>query len=229
MENKEEKEMPKNSNPNIIKIILIIILVGALCFACYYVGANDLLNIKKEEVPAKDEKEEDKEDEGEDETPISITQNEVNNLIDNLAKTDRCPSLERFVSSTKMTTNDVSNLTAYLLIERNVYLNNVTSFTLDEFTDQLKKYLGKNYNFDPTSINYYDGSCPQYNYNPETKTFSKQETGCGGSCGPTRYQVGTYTTTNDTISVNVMSDEKNYLLEFKQEDGNYIFSSSQPN
>ena len=66
----------------------------------------------------------------------------------------------------------------------------------------IKKYLGKDYQFNPEKVDYQDASCPQYYYNKDSKTFKRQETVCGWTCGPrTQYEITKATEANGILEI----------------------------
>lgn len=182
-------EENKKSNLVIKIVVLIVLMVG--CFTGGYF-INDILKNDKSNENI-EEQEETKDEQQEEKTPIvtnyEITDTKVANLIDNLLKGSfnygGCHGLEVFVNNNKVTTNDISNLAVYHIIEINEFYQKKDSFTLEEMNNAVKKYFGKDYVFNPNNINYKGQSCPQYNYDNNTKTFNKQQTACGGTCGPT--------------------------------------------
>ena len=159
---------------------------------------------------------------------ISISESEVTNLISKLSNVDNCRKLDDFVSTSKITTNDISNDLAYLLVERNLYSSSPASISLSDFSIGVAKFLGKNYSFNPNNVNYKSSRCPQYYYDSTTQIFNKQQTACGGTCSSLdNYSILNYSTTTDNVLVNVKVNEINYLFTFTLEDGNYVFTSSE--
>lgn len=170
-------------------IILLILMIG--CFTSGYF-INDILKAEtnnekiQDKEETKDEQLEEKESIG---TNYEITDDRFANLIDNLLKGARnyslCESLEIFVNDKKVETKYISNLVAYHIVEINEFYQKKDSFTLDEMNSAIKKYFDKDYMFNPNNIDYNSQSCPQYNYDNNTKIFNKQQAACGGTCGPT--------------------------------------------
>ena len=64
-------------------------------------------------------------------------------------------------------------------------LSGKDKITLDEVSNIIKMYLGKDYKFEPKSS--YEAYCSGiYEYDESSKTFNKKPVsgGCGGTCGP---------------------------------------------
>ena len=64
-------------------------------------------------------------------------------------------------------------------------------FEVVETKKTIFRTKGKDYNIDPASLDYSTSNCMRFVYDTNTKTFNKQETACGWTCGPvsTRYLV----------------------------------------
>jgi len=198
--------MEEKKNKSIWKIILIIVLMIGCFTGGYFI--NDILKTEKNTEKVQNNKEEKQEEKTPVVTNYEITDAKVANLIENLLKGGfsygGCQSLEVFVNNNKVETNDISNLAAYHIAEINEFYEKKDSFTLDEMNNAIKKYFGKDYVFNPNSIDYNGQSCPQYNYDNNTKTFNKQETACGGTCGPTSsYKLEKAVDTDGVLELNI--------------------------
>ena len=268
MEEKKEVQKSKKKRPLVgIVIVIIIVLLMIACFICGFL----LSEVKIVNKAVEDGEKIDKDTKTEEPTQkvYDITDEKVSKLIDHilLGYNSECTQLERFTNDKKVTVNDIPNIAAYHIAAGNEFTidinNKPDSISLDDFNKAIAKYLGKNYKFNPESIDYKDSTCPQYYYDKNTKTFKKQETACGWTCGPrTTYKLtkavetdgvleldvkvifaqltsgkegyySDYQKTNKIGTIEEFGDslfEKgtSYKFTFKNEDGNYIFVSSEP-
>jgi len=264
MEEKEnEKVIENNQNKKSpVAIIIIILLMLVFLFSGYFLSASGIVNFGKEEnsgnptpVPEVTKPEVKSEV-----IHYEITDAKISKLIEKLTSGGlECNAIEYFAKDKKVEAKDISNFRAYHIAESNEFFNSgKQTISLDEFTKVVQSYLGKDYSFNPESIDYKD-SCPQYKYDSNTKTFTKQETACGGTCGPrTLHQIikavdtdgvlelkvkvafvkndGTYyadyARTNkitNTMDENVSYDKADtYKFIFKTEGDNYVFVSAEP-
>ena len=202
----EGGEKKKN---NLGIIILIIILVVGSLVGGYFIGANGLISTNKksnDEVNDKNtNKDKEKEKEKEKEpvvTEYDVTDEKVAKLIPNLVEGGfGCDAIEEFISDGKVISNDIRGVRAFIMVQRNFKKDEVT---LDEYTKEVQKYLGKDYNFNPDTIDYNGFYCPLYKYDSITKKFVKQETACGGECGPhTLYKIVKAVDTDGTLVLDV--------------------------
>ena len=197
MENKnvevldENVKTEKKKSPVGIIILVVVLMIGCLVGG-YFINEAGVFTSSKDKEEKEEKKEEEKEEEKEPVvTNYAATDEKVSKLIDNILymglshdEPGFCNVLEVYANDKKVEAKSISNLMAYHIAEANEFNKKVESFTLDEMNKAIKKYLGKDYNFDPTAIDYKGSSCPQYNYDNSTKTFTKQQTTCGGTCGP---------------------------------------------
>ena len=185
---------PKKKSPVGLIILVIILMVGCLVGG-YFINESGILGSKKDE---KEEKGSDKEKKEEKKEPVvtnyAVTDEKVAKLIDRLLVRgsgvgNNCNVVEFYTNDKKVVANDIPNLMAYHIGEAD-FFNKKDSFSLDDINTAIQSKLGKDYKFDPTKINYKGETCPQYSYDDSTKTYSKQETACGWTCGPsTTYKV----------------------------------------
>ena len=186
MEDKKE-EVKKTNNglgPGFMVILVVLFLIGiGLGFAAAKVIDLDVKEETKE--VEKDKKKEEKKEPVV--TNYAVTDEKVSKLIDNLdvgILDDSCKTLEIYVNNKKVEAKDITIQKAYRIAESAEFFNSgKQSVSLDEFTKVVQKYLGKDYNFNP-SDGMGKGQCMSYVYDASTKTFNKQETACGGTCGP---------------------------------------------
>ena len=219
-ENKEEKvETPKKKSPIGWIILVIILMIGCLVGG-YFINESGILSGKKEPTKKEEKKDTKKEEKEPVVTNYAVTDEKVSNLIDNIVSRGSsygsCKAFEFYVTDKKVVVNDIPNSMAYFIAERSLlggnyqnvsggyYQNEKNSFTLDELTAEIKKYLGKNYKFDPKSVNYKDANCSQYNYDDNSKIYNKQETACGWTCGPsTDYKMVKAVDTDGVLKIDV--------------------------
>lgn len=98
------------------------------------------------------------------------------------------------------------------------------TIALGEIATYAKKYFGKDYSFIPTDPH----ECSEYKYNAATSSYVKHQGGCGGACGEIPYTVDSAYKQGDYLYVYVTNEGYKYLFTFMNEDGNYIFVSSEP-
>ncbi len=170
----------------------LIILVVLLFVACAIMGA--FIFVNKDKLTAKGNTsstvETDKKDTNDSKCKevktYDTTDEKIVKLVDSLTVMvgGNWKQFELFANDKKVVASDVDQLTAYHIAESTFFKNNAQSITLEEFTKEIQKHLGKNYTFKPEEINYKGQSCPQYNYDASAKRFTKQETACGWTTGP---------------------------------------------
>ena len=171
-----------------VGIIVFVIILMLACFAGgYFLNSSGLVTMKAEN--------ETKESNNKAIKCSTIDAYEtidkkVTEEIDRLIAGLDCFTIEEFTNDKKVTANDITNDRAFEIAQWDFYKNNKEDISLDEYTKEVKKHLGKDYNFDPTKVDYNSEKCPQYKYDEATKTFKKQQTACGGTCGPrTTFQI----------------------------------------
>ena len=186
MEKNETKE--KKSNGVLVTVLVILLLVVFTCFG-YAAGGVRVSKTTIEETSKKvEEKNESKSSSKA--TVYETTDEMITNLLNTLFSIPGCGAgIEAFMNNSKVGVKDVTNLQAYHMVQKNHW--NDESISLDDFQKEVKKYLGKDYIFEATSIDYKGETCPIFNYDSASQTFKKQETACGWTCGPvgTRYLV----------------------------------------
>lgn len=189
--------MRRKSNGGLYALIVILLL--AVLGLGGYILYNEFL-VKEETQPAAPAP-------VEDEPEKEVLQIDGSKLIDKLMDNSliyltNCNFLETFTNDSKVEAKDISNMVAYHMAEAE--FKDVTTVTLDEMKSVIAKYLGKDYSFDPTTIDYKGQSCPMFSYDSATQTFTKQEAPCGGTCGPrTSYQLQSTYVLGNTVTVNV--------------------------
>ena len=178
-----EENNKKGKGSIIVIVLLILVILGLVGYICY--DKEILFKHEVKEVESKNVKNINQKEEETVVTNYAVTDEKVYKLIDNLMNGRNCDDLENYANDKKVEVKDINNVKAYLIAEKNDLFNSLKeSITLDEVNKVVAKYLGKDYKFDPTTIDYKGSWCPQYIYDSSTKTFNKQETACGWTCGP---------------------------------------------
>ena len=208
MDNENMVTVPKKKSPIGIIVLMVVLMLGCLVGG-YFLNESGVFNKDKKDTTEKSkgkEKEKDKKD------PIvtnyDVMDQKVAGLISDLMQGGfsygGCTALEKFTNDKKVTAGDLDDLVIYHIIEAKEFLNKKDSFTLDEFKTAMKKYFADDATFEPNSIDYKGKSCPQYNYDMSTKTFNKQQTACGGTCGPvTSYRLDKAVDTDGILKLDV--------------------------
>ena len=187
---------PKKKSPIGIIILVIILMIGCLVGG-YYLNESGILSGDKKDTEEKDDKE-----------PVvtnyEVTDSKVAKLIDNLTRGGfDCQVLTTYANNGKVTVSNISADRAYRIAESEIFDSNKESYSLDDVTAIVQKYLGKDYNFNPADKMGKD-QCYQYYYDAASKTFKKQQTACGGTCGPkTSYKLVKAVDTDGTLVLNV--------------------------
>ena len=237
------EKLEKSNKKSIGVIVALVIIVLILCALLLMTKTNILSTLgitnkqgnSAPEVVDKDDK--DKEKDKEEETtkePEKIVGEQVNTtgneVMKKLAKSNQCDLIKYFVSTTKLTASDIPGSVAFQLVLRNEYTplshnggEMPKSIPVSDIAQKAKKYLGKNYTFVPEEPK----ECYGYIYNASTSSYVYYP-GCGGTCGPETYSVNSENIQGDYLYVSVTNRETNYLFTFVNEDGNYIFVSSEP-
>ena len=186
--NEEFKDVrtPKKKSP-IGLIILIIILMCGCLVGGYFINEKGLIKLGSEKETKEEKKKETKKEEKEPVvTNYAVTDAKVAKLIDNILQYKpgvMCGRITLLAMDKKFGVNDIDNDGAWSIAMTD--LSGKDKITLDEVSNIIKKYLGKDYKFEPKSS--YEAYCSGiYEYDESSKTFNKKpvEGGCGGSCGP---------------------------------------------
>jgi len=232
--------------------------------AFIFVNKDKLLSEENYEKTIKNEKKDTYESKCKEQTIYETTDSKIEDLIDGISVGvgGNWKQFELFANDKKVVASDIDQLTAYHMAEISFLNSNKTTITLDEYTKEIHKYLGKDYDFNPESIDYKGSSCPQYNYNASTKVFTKQETACGWTNGPVGiyHKITKAVETEGVLEIDIRvifgdgeskfyadyartnflkeydessldsyySKASAYKFTFKEEDGNYVFVSSEP-
>lgn len=194
MDNQNMAVEPKKSSPIGVIILVIILMIGCLVGG-YFLNESGILSGDKKDTEEQEEKE-----------PVvtnyEVTDAKVAKLIDNLDRgilDDSCKTIELYANDKKVGVNDITTQKAYRIAETDYYNSGKDSISLDEFTKTVQKYLGKDYNFNPADGMGKD-KCMSYVYSAASKAFNKQETACGGTCGPrTNYKLVKAVDTDGTL------------------------------
>ena len=225
----------KKSTGVIIALVIIVLILGCLLLMTKTniletIGLTNKQSNSAPEVVDKGDKEEETTKE-----PEKIVGEQVNNtaneVLKKLSKVSGCGLLDYFVSTTKLTASDISGSTAFLLVYFNEYFplyenssEMPNSILVSDVAQKATRYLGKNYSFVPENPK----ACNNYKYDATSSSYVKIQSGCGGTCGPETYSVNSAYIQGDYLYVSVTNREANYLFTFMNEDGNYIFVSSEP-
>lgn len=204
--------------------IIITIILMILCFAGgYFLHESGVFKVDKNETVEGENKDADNDDIKV--TEYDVTDAKVAKLVDHLLSLgimeSSCWAIENYAKDVKVEAKDVSNLSIYHIVESAEFYNKKDSFTLDEMNAAIKKYFYGDIKFDPTTIDYKGASCPQYNYDSSTKTFTKQQTACGSTCGPaSTYKMVKAVDTDGTLKVDVKvvfaKDAENFYSDYKR-------------
>ena len=235
MDNENMVAAPKKKSPIGIVILMIILMIGCLVGG-YFINESGILSKDKKDT---EEKGKDKKD------PVVVTNYDVTdekvvNLISNLTSGGfDCQVLKIYANDHKVTVEDISADRAFRIAEKEIFNSGKESYTLDEMSNIVKKYLGKDYKFNPVN-QMGKGDCYSYYYDGSSKEFKKQQTACGGTCGPmTRYKLVSAVDTDGELILKakvifVTYDEKNegYYSDYAmtnrigsyEEDSEYLLS-----
>lgn len=199
MENENYNVEQKKKSPIGIIILMVVLMIGCLVGG-YFLNESGIFNKDK-----KDTEEKDKKDEKE---PVvieyDVTDEKVAKLIDHLtAGGFECQVLTTYANDKKVSVSDIAADRAYRIAESEIFNSSNESYTLEEISNIVKKYLGKDYKFNPVD-QMGRKQCYQYYYDASSKKFIKQETACGGTCGPrTSYKLIKAVDTDGTLVLNV--------------------------
>lgn len=179
-------EEKKKGNSGLIILVALLLLLCVGMGAFIFVNKDKLTAKENTKTTVENEKKAINEGDCKELNVYDTADSTITDLISNLNVSilGDWKHFELFVNDKKVEAKDVDQLTAYHMVERNYFSSDAKSISLEEFTKEVQKILGKDYAFKPESINYNGSSCPQYNYDANTKTFNKQQTACGGTSGP---------------------------------------------
>ena len=173
-----------------VTVFIVILFMIASFFAGYYAGSNKEFDIK---LPSFDfnflkNKTSKKEDPTSKEAKVieyNLNDTKVSNLIINLTKgvgTD-CWAIEEFAKDKKVYAADITNQRAYTIAEANYFYSSGKSvISAEEYTSEVKKYLGSEYRFEPVLVEYNNATCPQYEYHADKKEFVRHPNECNTIC-----------------------------------------------
>ena len=194
MEGQNNIVEPKKKSSLGVIILIVILMIGCL-IGGYFLNESGILSGKKD--TPKEEKE-----------PVvtnyEVTDAKVAKLIDNLMRNGGdCQVLKVYANDHKVIVNDITNEMAFRIAEKDIFNSGRESYTLDEITAIVQKYLGKSYRFNPKD-QLGKGQCFSYSYDTASKKFIKQETACGWTCGPSStYKIVKAVDTDGTLVLNV--------------------------
>ena len=186
--------MDKNEkSKNIIIVILIIMIIGLAGLLCYQTFAINNESEKNKTIENSEEtrKEEATTEEKKESIVYSVDDPKISNLIDKLASGLYCNEIEEYVNNKKVDAKNIKNVRAFIIAEGDYYDSGAKTVSLEEMNKTIQKYLGKNYIFNPDSINY-ENMCSGLKYDSKSKIYvQKGIGGCGGVCSPerTRYKI----------------------------------------
>lgn len=173
MENGNVVVEPKKKSSIGLIILIVILMIGCL-IGGYFLNDSGIFGGKTEQ----EEKEEPVV------TNYEVTDAKVAKLIDNIMRNGGdCQVLKVYANDHKVIASDITNEMAVRIAEREIFNSGKESYTLDEITTIVQKYLGKDYRFNPKD-QLGKGQCFSYYYDAASKKFIKQETACGWTCGP---------------------------------------------
>ena len=174
MVSKEEflDEKEKKKIPTILKIIVLILLIILVCLTFIWARKTDhipFINNKSSQVSTEPEIEVEIYNQKEtDESPL------IEDLING---GDNNALINEFAKDKKVNAKDISNYRAYYIAENNKFYRPTKPISLEEYTKEVKKQLGRDYIFKPETINFNE-SCHLYNYDKEKQIFIKQYSNC---------------------------------------------------
>lgn len=233
------EKLEKSNKKSIGVIIALVIIVLILCALLLLTKTNILSTLgitNKQGNSAPEVVDKDEEKETEKETKVEkIEGPEVTatakNLVDNLSHYSGCILIDEFLSTTKITTKDISGAIAFQLVMfKDYYPLYKTSYEMPnsipvaDIAQHATKYFGKNYKFVPSNPKV----CMNYQYDAASSSYVKIESGCGGTCGPQEYTVNSAYIEGEYLYASVTNKGVTYLFTFMNEDNNYIFVSTEP-
>ena len=218
----EEKKKEESSKKSPVGIVILVVVLMVLCIGGGYFASEKGI-FKKDNSEKTNVKEVDDEEKNPIITNYEVDDEKVTDLIEHLLSIGSgrsCGPIETYAKDSKVEAKDLDNLTIYHIIENAEFYNNKDSFTLDEMNAAIKKYFYGDISFDPESINYRGVTCPRFNYDSNTKTFTKQATACGGACGPSStYKLIKAVDTDGTLKLDlkvIFAKDENYYSDYQR-------------
>ena len=199
----------------ILTVFIVLLFIVASFLGGYYTGANEDLRtvVNKISNATKKKKTSPTETENKEEKKVDLADSKIANLIPNLLKGFDCWAIEEFANDKKIVANDISAQRAFTIAETNTfYFSRKQLISLDEYNNEIKKFLGSSYLFNPEKIEYGGENCPQFEYQKASKDFVRRPNNCGGVCGNnvSVYRVinGKYENDNLVLIVKVLFGSK---------------------
>lgn len=160
-----------------IKTVFIVLAILIVCFLLgFFVGRRYLVPEKPQVIESI-------------ETELDVEDETIRDLIPQLVAGNDCWNIEIYANDHKVTTKDLTNETLFNVTSfASFYAKGIESMSLEDFDSEIQTYFDVGYAFDPEAIDYTSHACFPYTYDAETQRFVKQETACGGVCGPNSSQ-----------------------------------------
>ena len=203
---------------------------GTAGYAKRLEGIEIVLVNKGQSPPVRDNQNNEKafisfEEENQQVTNYSVDDPKISNLINNILS--RTITLDYnsnaldtiYTKDVKVLTSDIESIVAYRAVEDNFIDKNVVS--LDEMKNSIKKYFGKDYVFNPDTLDL-NNRCAFFGYDSNTKIFTKNGGGCGSTTGPSStYKIVKAVDINGTLKLNVKvifanSTTKKYYSDYNK-------------
>ena len=190
MENENTVIEPKKKRPIFLIVMLIILGVGCI-LGGYYLSTIDVFGGNEVESDGtitgeiSDTTGENQNEQSE--TTITKEKNEYEILIDKYMKGNppaNCGSIEVFAKDKVVTASNINSLYAANTVTMNMSQNTEDrpdTISLEDFTKEVKKYYGENYEFNSESL-VNTQSLEGYIY--KDGVFTKHSNNWGGTCGP---------------------------------------------
>ena len=199
-EEKEIKKEEKNEETEEVEklefspksVIIAFILMVLFFFVGYCIG-NMWLSPEDEDVVNN-------------QTKYAVDDVAIVELMERLFAGTDCNQIEVFTNDHKIFVNDLSNEVLFQVTELASFApKGVETMSITDFDTEIQKYFAKGYEFNPEAINYQGKECFSYYYDAPSKTFGKQETACGGTCGPnhTQYKIVKAVSQDDILRVTI--------------------------
>lgn len=197
----------KKKKPNVLIVLIIIIAIGCIAFGCV-LSINNILNDKGQSQNANTIEETNTENQNEQaETSFTKDKNEYEVLIGKYMRGNppsNCGSIETFAKDKIVTANDINNLYAANTVTYNEPYNEEDrpdTISLKDFTKEVKKYYGENYEFNAETLVDVKGLAG-YIYNDGV--FKKRSNNWGGTCGfASSYRYNDVKKVNDKLEIYV--------------------------
>ena len=186
-----EEEVPKLEIS--IKSVIITLFFMVLFFFVGYCIGNNWLSPEDSETLNN-------------QTKYAIDDVMIVDLMERLFAGTDCNAIEVFTNDHKIFVNDLSNEVLFQVTELASFApKGVETMSIADFDTEIQKYFAKGYEFNPEEINYQGRECFSYYYDAPSKTFGKQETACGGTCGPnsTQYKIVKAVSQDDILRVTI--------------------------